>query len=582
MKQISYNIDTSEQLKKALEQLKSETYYKQAEEVLIQIYEFGFNITEIEEIISYIKGKLPGAHIAGITSSLQICNGNIQNRYALMTVSLFMESNVIIKEFNCDNISEANAGIELSQYIKNTPNVSGIEILSTSSAINLTKFIHQIEYNNIKQPIFGAGAGVYGVNEKSDVVVFSDKVYKNGIIAVIFTGKNLHIKVDYCLGWIPLGKEMEITETKGPLCISKIDGVPAASIYEKYLHVLPDENFIYNTCEFPITMMRHNKLITRASYKCDSDGRIYYTADVHKGEKIRLSFGNHKYVLKETAELSRRMKKFNSQALFIYACVNRSLLLGDSVQKEIDIFNEASENINGFYGHLEIIKNEKNGFIFNTSMIVAGMREGIVEEPLEEDSSLEEKQINQGKVPFIDRLLTLLQATSDELKKSNERLENMVITDALTGIYNRRKIEGIFNREVSRKNCKHLTSVIMFDIDDFKQINDTLGHDCGDDVLKKVAEVLQLNSRNSDSIGRWGGEEFLMILPKTSIKEAQVVAERMRSAVEKISFSNFGKITISIGITSVKAGENVNTVYKRVDDALYKAKDKGKNRIEII
>ncbi|MDO5516037.1 MAG: diguanylate cyclase [Clostridium sp.] len=587
MKQISYNIDTVEQLEISLAELESEENYKKAKSVLIQIYEFNLNTAEIEKYILCIKERMPHACIAGITSNIHICNGKIENKSVMMTVSLFVESEVIIKEFNCDDISEANAGIELSQFIKNTPNVSGIEILSTSSAINLTKFIHQIEYNNINHPIFGAGAGLDRIKSDTDVVVFSERIYKNGIIAVVFTGKNLHIKVDYCLGWIPLGKEMEITETKGPMCISKIDGVPAASIYEKYLHVLPDKDFIYNTCAFPITMIRHNKLITRASYNYDSDGAIHFTADVRKGEKIRLSFGNPQHVLKETAELNRRMRGFNPQALFMYGCVNRKMLFGDSIQNEIDVFKGTAQSVNGFYGNLEVIKNGKNGFIFNTSMIAAGMREGpeeehLKEEHLKEDNISEEKEIKHGRVPFIDRLLTLIQATSDELKESNDMLRKLVVTDDLTGIYNRRKIEDIFSYEISKRSNNCLISVIMLDIDDFKGINDTLGHDYGDNVLKKVAEVLKNNIRNSDSIGRWGGEEFMMILPKTSSAEAVVVAERMRKAVENISLDDVKNITVSIGVTKATQGEHIESVYKRVDTALYNAKANGKNRIETL
>ena len=164
-----------------------------------------------------------------------------------------------------------------------------------------------------------------------------------------------------------------------------------------------------------------------------------------------------------------------------------------------------------------------------------------------------------------------------------KRIEELSITDKLTGLYNRMKLDQIMQEKIERfKRYKIPFSIIILDIDDFKKVNDTFGHDIGDKVLKTIANIMQKNLRKTDIVGRWGGEEFLIICENTDINQAQIVAENLRKIIEKNNFDKVKNKTASLGISEFSESDNANTIFKRVDDALYKAKNSGKNKTVIL
>jgi diguanylate cyclase (GGDEF)-like protein len=160
--------------------------------------------------------------------------------------------------------------------------------------------------------------------------------------------------------------------------------------------------------------------------------------------------------------------------------------------------------------------------------------------------------------------------------------EKKAITDKLTGLFNRSIIDTLIQVEIERakRNNKPI-SILLFDIDHFKKINDTYGHDKGDYALKTIAEIARRTLRKSDYIIRWGGEEFLVILPETDLDGATKVAEKIRSNIENYNFKDIGKVTVSIGVTTLQIGEPLDNAIKRADEALYAAKNKGRNRVEV-
>ena len=166
-----------------------------------------------------------------------------------------------------------------------------------------------------------------------------------------------------------------------------------------------------------------------------------------------------------------------------------------------------------------------------------------------------------------------------------EKLKENAIYDALTGCYNKKEILEFLENYLSSyiRYKKSPFSVLMFDIDHFKKINDTYGHLAGDFVLKELARLVKSLMRKSDLCGRFGGEEFIIILPETKLVGAMRFANRLRESVEKhkFIFNNIQiPVTISIGITSAGFSDSVESLLSRVDDALYEAKRKGRNRVE--
>ena len=170
-----------------------------------------------------------------------------------------------------------------------------------------------------------------------------------------------------------------------------------------------------------------------------------------------------------------------------------------------------------------------------------------------------------------------------ERKRMEEELKRLSVTDNLTQAYNRTKFEEVIKREIKRtkRNSRPL-SVAMFDIDHFKEVNDAYGHDVGDYVLKTLSQIAQKNIRDIDYLIRWGGEEFIVIALDTDLRGAEVMAEKIRQAIEKYSFDKVGRVTVSFGVTQFKQDDTEDSFMKRADDALYQAKEKGRNRVEVV
>ena len=172
---------------------------------------------------------------------------------------------------------------------------------------------------------------------------------------------------------------------------------------------------------------------------------------------------------------------------------------------------------------------------------------------------------------------------SDVTKIESERrdFEQQAITDGLTGMYNRAKIVELLSKEFIRaRRYSTVFSVIMFDIDYFKDVNDIHGHETGDAVLMAITELSALNIRDQDILSRWGGEEFLVLAPETDLEGAKKLAEKLRERIAETSFGGVEGITCSFGVTEWDHEDNLDGIINRADQAMYVAKNNGRNRVE--
>ena len=180
----------------------------------------------------------------------------------------------------------------------------------------------------------------------------------------------------------------------------------------------------------------------------------------------------------------------------------------------------------------------------------------------------------------LNHALTEVGDLAVQLSTALNQVEQLAVTDSLTGSYNRRKFDEIvvLEHELALRGQRPY-SVIMFDIDFFKRVNDTYSHSVGDRVLQQLCRVVSGLIRHADLLIRWGGEEFLILLPATSLNEAAQMAERIRVEVEQEAFAGAGSITISLGVAQFRRGDSIDLLLKRVDAALYQAKQQGRNRV---
>lgn len=219
-----------------------------------------------------------------------------------------------------------------------------------------------------------------------------------------------------------------------------------------------------------------------------------------------------------------------------------------------------------------------NSITEHLGLIIQAMHAFSSEEGLRESELTEQLSDMQLKLDEMEKLAEAAQHAIEEQRKK-------AMHDALTGLPNREAYQQRLEQEVQRiKRYGGKLSLMVCDVDLFKRINDTYGHLAGDKVLKIIAKSLQKNLRDSDFIARFGGEEFVALMPETSTSEAKIVAEKLRKKIEESPF-NFKKepvqITVSFGISEFAQNETADEVFSRADKALYKAKDKGRNQVQL-
>jgi len=172
------------------------------------------------------------------------------------------------------------------------------------------------------------------------------------------------------------------------------------------------------------------------------------------------------------------------------------------------------------------------------------------------------------------------------IQQHSKKLETLAFYDTLTQIYNRRYFETrLLNEIENTKRYASDLSIIFIDIDNFKQVNDTKGHDTGDEILKIISKIFKENIRKTDIIARWGGEEFVILLPNTNAKEAVVIAEKLKHSLEnniEIKTILSYALNASFGVTENKKSDDIDTIIKRADNAMYISKKNGKNRVTVL
>jgi polar amino acid transport system substrate-binding protein len=238
---------------------------------------------------------------------------------------------------------------------------------------------------------------------------------------------------------------------------------------------------------------------------------------------------------------------------------NNSLLLS-ILNKTIDkIPNEAIDKINSKYISINYVKTTDYSWIYKIS------------------------------IPLVLIILLVILSNrrlSKEIKKRlqiESTLHNVANTDALTSIYNRRRLVQILQESTSISlRYKRPLSIIFFDLDDFKVINDNYGHDIGDKILKEISSIVKEKIRTTDSFGRWGGEEFLIILPETDAQAAETTAKHIRDVIYNHDFEEIKTyVSSSFGVASLNEHDTIDTLIKRADDAVHYVKENGKNGVKV-
>ncbi len=556
--------------------------------VLVQVFSSRPEKKALGRIINEIEKYLPNALIVGSTTVGEIIHGQLKVRTVVVSFLFFNETLLMPFVISDPSGAEFEAGRSLMQKISSVAGIAGILMLATPQSISVSKLLSGMSAEHFDVPVFGGGAGVYDPNMLS-MIFLGGKILTKGAIAVAFLSDTLQICTRTFLGWRPLSKEMTITEADGIL-LKKIDGERAFDVYSRYLNIPNDQEFFSNALEFPILLHKNGEMLARVPLFVTEDGCIGFLADLESGETFHIGYGEPELILNNSESIQRELIDFQPDSILLYSCICRRFLLQDDVNLVIQMFDNIAPT-SGFYTYGEFIARNKDILLLNSTIVVVGLREGDwdrhhrPEQPSDPAGNSPPPRDND---PFsathsqiITRLLHFISVVTSELEDANRELKRISGIDSLTQISNRLKLDETLQNELSR-SARYGTdlSVLMIDVDHFKEVNDTFGHLIGDMVLMELAGILKSNIRESDTVGRWGGEEFLAVLPQTGPINARTVAEKIRNAVEEATFSEVTHITCSIGTASFQPEDDKEMLLSHADAALYHAKNKGRNRVE--
>ena len=602
MKQILFKIEDGESLEDALVAIKVEAELMRSSSILLHLYcgdigkrEAPGHESLVDHTVYRACAVLPEAQIVGLSCGGEIIRADVSEGAVLLSAFLFESSWVRVLSF-VDAVSrEGQIGEQLLQEIESHPDLKGIEILFAGAGIDSAPLYAKLKDAPDHLSFFGGYATECGLVSQSPFLVAKEGIIRASIAAVLYGGEELHINPGRTTGWKPLGRSFRVTKANGRRLYS-VDGIPAYDLYDRFLKFPSEESVSSYAKEFPLMLLRGKMRLLRHPLETYPDSSILLDGTVSEGAEICLSFGSPVEIIRRMNARCEAIREFEPEAILLYSCQGRKNYWGDLVNWEIEPFQKVAETGGAFLDG-QVMRNNQTGRVIEhrLTLLSVAMREG--EKSGRVIPAIEvDDEVILNKVSLVHRMSTLIESMVGELQRTNDTLAGMneqlaranaelhrvAITDELTGLYNRREIERRVKEALEKaKADKGELALVMLDIDFFKKVNDTYGHDVGDLVLQEVSGILRENVvlDRGGAIGRWGGEEFFVLLPDQGLKEALNLAERVRVAVEHHDFPSAKHLTVSVGVACADADSSYQAIFIQADHALYWAKQHGRNQV---
>ena len=589
MRQFQFEYENEDKFVNSLKKINQWRKSSVTSEVLFQIYSNKLNFPKIEVICAAIEKQMPGAYYMGCSTNGNIFIGDFSQAEIVVVCTVFeyFTTKLKILQYSIDDSNKGEVAASLIKEVNDNPWCKCVMTYATIRGMSTSDFCE--EFDALPENVQFFGGGAFNIDINSDYAcVFSSagKITDHAVVFALMGGEDFNVTSTFITGWKPLGRKLLVSKAEGPI-LYELDGRPAYETYYKYLNIKNDEHFFTNTLEFPFLYEYNGINILRAPTAGRPDGGLVMTADIRENVKARIAYGDPWTILSCVDEEAVKLKEFIPEAISVFSCAARRTYWGDDeVGKETKPFQSVAST-SGFYTSGEFLRTNGKVIQHNVTLVIAAMREGKRNLDAMADVAVND-QIFSGKVSMINRLATFIQASTEELEEANEMLRLAAVTDGLTKVLNRKEIQRLINENVDVINNSDdtsdtpKTSLIMLDIDNFKAVNDTYGHQAGDEVLIKLAEIMkEVIDKNAPEgkIGRWGGEEFMIMLPGMDDEKACQIAELLRVTFSMASYDGVPSQTVSIGVTGIVKGENADITCSRVDKALYSGKTSGKNKV---
>ena len=554
---------------------------------IFRIYSEDMELAHIRHICDCLDEEMPDALYLGCTTNANIMDGALSDTKIILTCTIFeyetTQANILQLPFSEENAAQDVA--VLKEYCDANPWVKAVEMHATIMDMSMMEFCNEMSQLPEDIQVFGGGAFNPDMDDDT-ALVFSkgNDFLEHGIIFLLLGGADFHTYSTLISGWKPLKRRFRVTKADKQI-LYELDGKPALDVYRRFLNINKNDRFFSNTLEFPLFLEHGDIDILRCPLAVNDDDSLVMSSDMREDDIVRLAYGDPETILASIREDGQKIADFCPEVIQTFSCAARKAFWGDeNISDETILFNSVAPTT-GFYTHGEFLRIKGDMLNFNVTLVLVAMREGDMPKTGKK-VNIAKAQIdndNNEKIPIIRRFVSFIEASTAELEEMNMKLALSSVTDGLTRLYNRgeieRKIRSALDERKSQGMCNSI-SLIMMDIDNFKMVNDIYGHKEGDHVIQALADVLRNTTIeiHSCALGRWGGEEFMILLPDSNAEDAVALAEKIRQEFSSVSYETAGCQTVSIGVTQAK-DENADALYSRVDKALYMAKTAGKNQV---
>lgn len=552
------------------------SYIPRKHHILISIYTHWNKPETIREMTRLFCDAFPEAEIAGMTTAGGIENGRMHLRQTIVTIQFFEKSDVHATIYDFSKESMSALGERALADCQKEKDLSAVLLFLTQKYYDFEPFLTTLDKLSKDIPICGGYAHTY-LQEDGIYVFTKDAILSCGILLITYAGA-VQVLTQSVMGWQPLGRTMTITAMDGPLVIRSLDHEPAAYFYQKYLH---STDFEKSQLLFPLVRNAHQFRLAVLPLDAKSNGALQTNVFSHVGDQVQMAYGDPDQVILSSHKALVHIERFAPEGMLLLSCVTRRYFLKEDVNQILSAYGDFCVAPGG-YVNGELIRIEGKTQTTNMTLVSVCFREG--EAPLVNTVKKHHTPVVLGEaLSTVQRLATFITETTKELAETQKQLSFAASHDSFTGLLNRGSIEKMLCRCHEDASARQLAfSALMIDLDTFKHINDTFGHNKGDEVIREVAAIMKRMIRPTDFAGRWGGDEFVIILPGTTLANARIVASRLQQAFQTIQLPDHSFLTASIGCTTASPDETEQTFYKRMDDALYLAKEGGRNRIILL
>ena len=542
--------------------------------ILISIFTHWNDLENIRAMTEALTFAFPQAEIAGMTTAGGIEGGWALLRQTVVTLQYFESSSVHVLLHDFSEIDMKEIGEDVYSHCRRLAPVSAVELMVTQQFYDLEPFYRALNQLPKEMPVFGGYADTYASHEA--VYVFDrSAVLSRGILSVIFSGR-VQVATHSVLGWQPLGHVMKVTANEGPLILKELDHKPAIYFYQKYLHSV---DFSPTALPFPLVRTVDGRKLAMQPWDSRPDGAILLNTSCRVGDEVQMAYGDPNQIVQASHRALASIRDFVPEGMILFSCQTRRLFLKEATNQILAEYAETSVTSGGYVSG-EILR--IGGKIYGTNMTLTtiSFREAEAAAP-HAFHELENPVVLNETLSTIQRLATFITEATKELQETQRQLSFAATHDSFTGLLNRGSVEMLLGRHLGDTRLRQVSfSAIMIDLDSFKVVNDTYGHDKGDQILLAVSDVMKRMIRPTDAAGRWGGDEFVILLPGAKLSEAACVAERLKKAFHAIDIlPDHMTVTASFGVTTASTDETEQSFYKRMDNALYKAKDAGRDQV---